>query len=162
MDENLIILTASRLEVRANQVKATLELLEEGCTIPFIARYRKEVTGNLDEEQIRSIYEVYSYELKLKNRKEEVKRLINEKDKLTDELEKEIDACKILSEVEDIYLPFKEKKKTRATTAISLGLEPLAEFLLRCENKDVEIEAIKYVNENVPDINTALNGAKVG
>ena len=109
MDENLISLTAQRLEVKDNQVKATLELLEEGATIPFIARYRKEVTGNLDEEQIRSIYEVYSYELKLLTRKEEVKRLIEEKDKLTDELVKEIDECKKLSEVEDIYLPFKEK-----------------------------------------------------
>ena len=160
MDESLISLTAKRLEVRDNQVKATLELLEEGATIPFIARYRKEVTGNLDEEQIRSIYEVYSYELKLLNRKEEVKRLIAEKDKLTDELVKEIDDCKKLSEVEDIYLPFKEKKKTRATTAIALGLEPLADFLIKCENKDVEAEASKYVNENVKDINAALSGAK--
>ena len=134
MDENLISLTAQRLEVIDKQVKDTLELLEEGCTIPFIARYRKEVTGNLDEEQIRSISSVYTYEMKLKQRKEEVKRLIKEKDKLTDELVKEIDACKMLSEVEDIYLPYKEKKKTRATTAISYGLEPLAEFLLKCAN----------------------------
>lgn len=160
MDENLIELTAQRLEVKANQVKATLELLEEGCTIPFIARYRKEVTGNLDEEQIRSIYNVYSYELKLKQRKEEVKRLIKEKDKLTPEIEKSIDECKILSEVEDIYLPYKEKKKTRATTAISYGLEPLADFLMKCENKDVDNEASKYLNENVLDIESALNGAK--
>ena len=160
MDENLISLTAQRLEVSDKQVKATLELLEEGCTIPFIARYRKEVTGNLDEEQIRSISSVYTYEMKLKQRKEEVKRLIKEKDKLTDELVKEIDACKMLSEVEDIYLPYKEKKKTRATTAISYGLEPLAEFLLKCANKDVESEASKYLNENVLDVESALNGAK--
>ena len=160
MDENLISLTAQRLEVKSGQVKATLELLEEGCTIPFIARYRKEVTGNLDEEQIRSISNVYNYELKLQTRKEEVKRLIAEKDKLTDELVIEIDNCKKLSEVEDIYLPYKEKKKTRATTAISLGLEPLADFLLKCENKDVLLEANKYVNEKVSDVNMALNGAK--
>ena len=160
MDENLIGLTAQRLEVKNSQVKATLELLEEGCTIPFIARYRKEVTGNLDEEQIRSISNVYNYELKLQTRKEEVKRLIAEKDKLTDELVIEIDNCKKLSEVEDIYLPYKEKKKTRATTAISLGLEPLADFLLKCENKDVLLEANKYVNEKVSDVNMALNGAK--
>ena len=160
MDENLISLTAQRLEVKSGQVKAALELLEEGCTIPFIARYRKEVTGNLDEEQIRSISNVYNYELKLQTRKEEVKRLIAEKDKLTDELVIEIDNCKKLSEVEDIYLPYKEKKKTRATTAISLGLEPLADFLLKCENKDVLLEANKYVNEKVSDVNMALNGAK--
>ena len=109
MDENLISLTASRLEVKDSQVKATLELLEEGSTIPFIARYRKEVTGNLDEEQIRSIANVYNYELKLKTRKEEVKRLIKEKDKLTDEIAKSIDECKMLSEVEDIYLGYKNK-----------------------------------------------------
>lgn len=160
MDENLIILTAKRLEVKPNQVRATLELLQEDCTIPFIARYRKEVTGNLDEEQIRSIAEVYNYELKLQTRKEEVKRLIAEKDKLTDELVVEIDNCKKLSEVEDIYLPYKEKKKTRATTAISLGLEPLADFLLRCENKDVLLEANKYINDKVKDEVSALNGAK--
>ncbi len=160
MDENLISLTASRLGVKDSQVKATLELLEEGSTIPFIARYRKEVTGNLDEEQIRSISEVYTYELKLQTRKEEVKRLIKEKDKLTDEIAKAIDECKMLSEVEDIYLPYKEKKKTRATTAISYGLEPLADFLLECKNKDVEQEAKKYLNENVKDIESALNGAK--
>ena len=160
MDENLINLTATRLEVASKQVKATLELLQEGCTIPFIARYRKEVTGNLDEEQIREINSVYTYEAKLQQRKEEVKRLIKEKDKLTPDLEKEIDACKMLTEVEDIYLPYKEKKKTRATTAISFGLEPLADFLLKCENKDVEAEANKYLNENVLDIESALNGAK--
>ena len=160
MDENLIILTAQSLQVKAEQVLATLKLLEEGCTIPFIARYRKEVTGNLDEEQIRSVHSVYSYELKLKTRKEEVKRLIKEKDKLTPELEVEIDNCKKLSEVEDIYLPYKEKKKTRATAAIALGLEPLADFLLKCENKNVEQEAQKYVNDKVLDIASALNGAK--
>ena len=160
MDENLISLTASSLQVKDSQVRATLELLEEGCTIPFIARYRKEVTGNLDEEQIRSISSVYNYELKLQTRKEEVKRLIKEKDKLTPELENEIDACKKLSEVEDIYLPYKEKKKTRATTAIALGLEPLAEFLLKCENKNVEKEAEKYVNDKVLDTTVALNSAK--
>ena len=160
MDENLIILTAENLNIKDSQVKATLELLEEGATIPFIARYRKEVTGNLDEEQIREIETIYSYQLKLKTRKEEVKRLIKEKDKLTPEIEASIDACKILSEVEDIYLPYKEKKKTRATTAISYGLEPLADFLLECKNRDVEAEASKYLNENVNTIEDALNGAK--
>ncbi len=160
MDETLIELTAENLNIKSSQVKATLELLEEGSTIPFIARYRKEVTGNLDEEQIREIETIYTYQLKLKTRKEEVKRLIKEKDKLTPEIETAIDACKILSEVEDIYLPYKEKKKTRATTAISYGLEPLADFLLECKNKDVEAEASKYLNENVETVEAALNGAK--
>ena len=160
MDEKLISLTAVSLNVKDSQVKATLQLLEEGCTIPFIARYRKEVTGNLDEEQIRSIDSVYNYQLKLQTRKDEVKRLIKEKDKLTPEIEQEIDACEKLSEVEDIYLPYKEKKKTRATTAISLGLEPLAEFLLKCENKNVESEASKYISDKVENVEKALDGAK--
>ena len=96
-------------------MEATLKLLEEGNTIPFIARYRKEATGNLDEEQIRQIYEVYEYQVNLLKRKEDVIRLIDEKGMLTDDLKKEIMKATKLVEVEDLYRPFKEKKKTKAT-----------------------------------------------
>ena len=107
-----------------------MKLLEEGNTIPFIARYRKEVTGNLDEEQIRKINEVYEYEVNLLKRKEDVIRLIDEKGLLTDELRTNIMKASKLVEVEDLYRPFKEKKKTKATEAIKNGLEPLAKIIM--------------------------------
>ncbi len=160
MIEDLVSLVEEKTNIRANQIKAVLSLLQEGATIPFIARYRKEMTGNLDEEQIRNIVIIYEYEEKLKKRKEEVLNAISKKDKLTDEIKEKILACKTLSEVEDLYLPYKEKKKTRATTAIANGLEPLADTLLLCKNINVEEEAKKYLNENVKSVEDAINGAK--
>lgn len=132
--------------VRIGQIRAVLELIEGGATVPFIARYRKEVTGNLDEEQIRAIYQEWDYGQKLAARKEDVMRLIEEKGKLTDEIKMGIINATKLSEIEDIYRPFKEKKKTRATDAKKKGLEPLAEYLLSfpLEGNVVE-EASKYV-----------------
>lgn len=121
---------ANRLNVKETQVQAVLKLLSEDCTIPFIARYRKEATGALDEEQIGVIDEQYKYLCNLEKRKEDVIRLIKEKDLLTDELEANIRACEKLIEVEDLYRPFKEKKKTKATEAIKLGLEPLAKKIM--------------------------------
>lgn len=132
--------------VRIGQIRAVLELIEGGATVPFIARYRKEVTGNLDEEQIRAIYQEWDYGQKLAARKEDVMRLIEEKGKLTDEIKMGIINATKLSEIEDIYRPFKEKKKTRATDAKKKGLEPLAEYLLSFSLEgNVEEEASKYV-----------------
>lgn len=121
---------AIKMNIKPTQIESVLKLLEEGATIPFIARYRKEVTGALDEEQIRMIDIEYQYLCNLEKRKEDVIRLIEEKDLLTEELKKEIEACEKLTEVEDLYRPFKEKKKTKASEAIKAGLEPLAKKIM--------------------------------
>lgn len=132
--------------VKVSQINAVLGLINEGATVPFIARYRKEVTGNLDEEQIRAIYQEWEYGQKLAARKEDVMRLIEEKGKLTEEIKQAIIVATKLSEIEDIYRPFKEKKKTRATDAKKKGLEPLADYLLFFPLEgDVMVEAAKYV-----------------
>ena len=121
---------AKNLGIKISQVEAVLNLLSEGATIPFIARYRKEATGSLDEEQIRSIEKEYTYLENLLKRKEDVIRLIEEKDMMTEELRASILACEKLSDVEDLYRPFKEKKKTKASEAIKMGLEPLAKKIM--------------------------------
>ena len=137
---------SEKLAVSIAQINAVLKLIEEGGTVPFIARYRKEVTGGLDEDQIRAIYTEWEYGQKLAERKEDIMRLIEEKGKLTDELRQQIIVSNKLSELEDIYRPFKEKKKTRATEAKRRGLEPLAEYLLSFPTEgNVEEEASKYV-----------------
>ena len=114
---------AKQLNITTNQINAVLKLLEEGSTVPFIARYRKEVTGALDEEQIREISKTYEYGVNLQQRKDDVIRLIDEKGMLTPELKKQILKAEKLTEIEDLYRPFKEKKKTRATMAKAKGLE---------------------------------------
>ena len=118
MNKEIIAEIALELSVKDAQVENVLKLLEEGNTVPFIARYRKEATGALDEEQIRKINEVYEYQVNLLKRKEDVIRLIDEKGMMTDELKAEIMKCTKLVEVEDLYRPYKEKKKTKATEAI--------------------------------------------
>ena len=115
MNKEIIDEISNNLNIKNNQIEAVLKLLEEGNTIPFIARYRKEVTGALDEEQIRQINEYYEYQVNLLKRKETVIKLIDEKGMLTDEIKNNIMACKKLVEVDDIYAPYKEKKKTKAT-----------------------------------------------
>ncbi len=127
---NITKTLANELNIKESQVQAVLKLLSEDCTIPFIARYRKEATGALNEEQIATIEQSYNYLCNLEKRKEDVIRLIKEKDLLTDELEQKIKACEKLVEVEDLYRPFKEKKKTKATEAIKLGLESLAKKIM--------------------------------
>ena len=159
MNAEIIKQIADSLAIKESQVKATLALLEEGGTIPFIARYRKEVTGNLDEEQINEINKEYEYQVNLKQRKEDVCRLIDEKGMLTPELKAEIEACTKLVEVEDLYRPFKEKKKTKATEAIKAGLEPLAQFILSFPDTEIESEAEKYINETVKTKEAAIQGA---
>ena len=161
MNEIIINEIANELNVKINQVETVLKLLEEGNTIPFIARYRKEATGALDEEQIRSIDEVYQYQVNLAKRKEDVIRLIDEKGLLTDELKEEIMKASKLVEVEDLYRPFKEKKKTKATEAIKNGLEPMAkEIMAFPTNGSMDDIAKKYLNENVKTISDAVQGAK--
>ena len=160
MNEAIINDISNDLNIKNKQVEVVLSLLKEGNTIPFIARYRKEVTGALNEEEIRKINEVYEYEVNLLKRKEDVIRLIDEKGLLTSELKEDILKCKKLVEVEDIYRPFKEKKKTKATEAIKNGLEPLAKTILKLDDSNVEVESKKYLNENVKTINDAIMGAK--
>ena len=150
MNENIIKELANSLNIKTEQVNSVLKLLGEGCTIPFIARYRKEATGSLDEEQIRVIEKEYAYLENLLKRKEDVIRLIDEKGLLTEELQNNIMAASKLSEVEDLYRPFKEKKKTKATEAIKMGLEPLAKKIMSFPvNGDLETLASGY-NVEVP------------
>ena len=134
---NVIVIKelANELNIKINQIEAVLKLLAEGATIPFIARYRKEATGALDENEIAKIEEKYRYYNNLMERKEQVIRLIDEKGMLTDEIKNNILACTKLVEVEDIYLPYKEKKKTKATEAIKMGLEPLAKLIMSFPTK---------------------------
>ena len=161
MNEFIINEIAKEQNISTKQVETVLKLLEEGNTIPFIARYRKEATGALDEEVIKSISEVYEYQVNLAKRKEDVIRLIDEKGLLTDELKDEIMKATKLVEVEDLYRPFKEKKKTKATEAIKNGLEPLAKEILAFPvNGNIENIAKKYINENVKTIDDAIQGAK--
>ena len=160
MNKEITINISKDLNVKEVQVEKTLKLLEEGNTIPFIARYRKEVTGNLDEEQIRKINEVYEYEVNLLKRKEDVIRLIDEKGLLTDELKTSIMKASKLVEVEDLYRPFKEKKKTKATEAIKNGLEPLAKIIMSFVlNVSLEDLTKKFLNENVKTPEEAIIGA---
>lgn len=150
MNEMIINEIANDLGVSTKQVIVVLELLSEGNTIPFIARYRKEATGALDEEEIRKINEVYEYQVNLLKRKEDVIRLIDEKGLLTDELRDSILKCSKLVEVEDLYRPYKEKKKTKATEAIALGLEPLAKMIMSFPiNGTLEDLASKFVKDDL-------------
>lgn len=160
MHESIIYEIKKSLKISENQVKSVLELLDQGNTIPFIARYRKEVTGGLDEEQINEIFKLWEYGKNLLDRKEQVIRLIDEKGMLTDELKTEILKAEKLVEVEDLYRPFKEKKKTKATEAIAKGLEPLANYLLLFPKEDISREAEKFLNDQVLTVEEAIEGAK--
>ncbi len=160
MNTDIIKQIGKDLNIKERQVEVVLNLLKEGNTVPFIARYRKEATGSLDEEVIRSINEVYEYQVNLLKRKEDVIRLIDEKGMLTDELKEEILKCQKLVEVEDLYRPFKEKKKTKATEAIKNGLEPLANMIMEFKNRDIKREAKSFLNDKVTSIEEAIEGAK--
>lgn len=160
MNENIINDISNELNIKTEQAKTVLKLLEEGNTIPFIARYRKEATGALDEEQIRKINEVYEYQVNLLKRKEDVIRLIDEKCLLTDEIKNNIMNAKKLVEVEDIYAPYKEKKKTKATEAIKNGLEPLAKIIMSFPTTFNDESVKKFLNDNVKTIDDAITGAK--
>lgn len=161
MNQDIIKNTSLELNIKSNQTEAVLKLLEDGNTIPFIARYRKEATGALDEEQIRKISEIYEYQVNLLKRKEDVIRLIDEKGLLTLELKNQILNASKLVEVEDLYRPYKEKKKTKATDAINNGLEPLAKIIMSFPLKsNIQDIASKYLNDKVKTIEEAIQGAK--
>ena len=151
---------ATELNLKVSQIENTMNLFDEGATVPFIARYRKEVTGNLDEEQIREVIEKVTYYRNLEKRKEEVLRLIEEQGKLTEELKTSIVNAVKLQEVEDLYLPYKKKKKTKADIAKDQGLEPLSIFALLPDTTfdSLKAEAEKYITEEVPSVEVAIEG----
>ncbi len=160
MNEMIIHEMVGELGVSKKQVEVVLNLLSEGNTIPFIARYRKELTGSMDEEMIRKVSEVYNYQENLLKRKEDVIRLIDEKGLLTEELKNSILNCQKLIEVEDLYRPFKEKKKTKATEAIKLGLEPLAKMMMAFPTSGtIEELASKFLKDDVPTVEFAVQNA---
>jgi len=161
MNTELIKEISNELNVKTSQIEATLELLSEGATIPFIARYRKEKTGALNEEQIKKIEESYTYQINLLKRKEDVIRLIDEKGLMNDTLKESIMNASKLVEVEDLYRPYKEKKKTKATDAINNGLEPLAKMIMAFPTSgSYERLTQKFLNDKVKTIDDALTGAK--
>ena len=155
---------AEELQIKATQAEAAVKLIDEGCTIPFIARYRKEATGALNDEQLRNLDERLRYLRNLEDRKEQVIASIEEQGKLTDELKQQILAAETMVLVEDLYRPYKQKRRTRATIAKEKGLEPLAEFILQQNtDKPLEEEAAKYISmeegKEVADAKAAIAGA---
>ena len=161
MNEEIIRALSAELKITEDQVRNTLEMLSQGDTVPFIARYRKEQTKGLDEEQILVIQKQYDYQLKLAERKDDVIRLISEQGKLTDEIKAAVLSCTKLSQVEDIYRPYMQKKKTRAAVAIKAGLQGLADYMLSLPQEgSVEQEAEKYINEEIKDVPAAIQGAE--
>ncbi|MBM7615407.1 Tex family protein [Alkaliphilus hydrothermalis] len=160
----LINQLAQEFSIKSSQIENTINLIDEGNTIPFIARYRKEVTGGLSDEILRDLHERLTYLRNLESRKEEVIRLIDEQGKLTEELKKEILGATVLQKIEDLYRPYKQKRRTRATVAKEKGLEPLAELILKQEALQGTIEemATPFINEEleVMTVEDAINGAK--
>ena len=160
--ENIFEIISKELNIKVPQIENTVKLLDEGATVPFISRYRKEVTGNLDENQIGDILKAVTYLRNLEKRKEEVIALIDEQGKLTDELKNSILNSTKLQEVEDLYLPYKKRRKTKADIAIEKGLEPLAQFIYLAKDLEIlEKEALKYITEEVPTKEEAIEGAKL-
>ncbi|MEN6326516.1 MAG: Tex-like N-terminal domain-containing protein, partial [Syntrophomonas sp.] len=146
--------------ISIKQIQAVVKLLDDSNTVPFIARYRKEMTGGLDEIQIRLIEERLKFHRSLEQRKQEVIRLIDEQGKLTDELELQINQATKLIEIDDIYSPFRQKRRTRASMAREKGLQPLADYLLSFPAEDdPHKEAARYISDEVPTIEAALQGA---
>ena len=159
MNEEIIKKVSTLLNIKDSQTIAVIKLLSEGATIPFIARYRKEATGNLNEDEIRTINESYEYQVNLKERKENVIKLIDEKKMLTPEIKEAILACTKISEVDNIYEPFKEERKTKGTEAIKLGLEPLAKAIMKFPNISREEIAKPYLNDKVKTVDDAITNA---
>ncbi|MDB1749068.1 Tex family protein [Enterococcus avium] len=158
--EIIQLLNKELTDYRPQQINVVLTLLTDGNTVPFIARYRKEMTGSLDEVQIREIEERYNYLENLEKRKQEVLRLIDEQGKLTDELAKKIQQAVKVQKVEDLYRPYKQKRRTKATIAKENGLEPLANYLMSFpQSGDVYAKAGEFINENIANAEEALQGA---
>src|SRR4051794_34438504 len=150
---------SARLNIRTVQVQTVLALLEEGSTIPFIARYRKDKTGNLDETQILQIQEESKALKEFTERKTFIEKTITDQGKMTEELQGKLDKATTVAELEDIYLPFKPKRKTKAQTARENGLEPLALLLMEQKDFDIVTKAAEFMNENVKSADEALQGA---
>lgn len=159
MNNDVIKLISNNLKINESRIKNVINMLQEGSTIPFIARYRKEMTGNLDEDELRSIETMYKYNVNLEDRKATCINLIKEKGMLTDKIKQEIENCTKLSEVEDIYLPFKEKKKTKGTEAIKLGLEPLANLIMEFKQTSTIDIATPYLSKDVKTKEDAITKA---
>lgn len=162
MDQKMLQTIATETKVKPHQAEAVIKLLEDGNTVPFIARYRKEATGSLDEIQIKEVEDRYHYIQQLEQRKEEVIRLIDEQGKLTEELESAIKAARVLQRIEDLYRPFKQKRRTKATIAKERGLEPLADALMEFGKEELEKLAAPFINEekDVSTVEDAITGAK--
>ncbi|PRN01128.1 helix-hairpin-helix domain-containing protein [Aliarcobacter cryaerophilus] len=159
---NLIQLLQNKTNLPINIIENIIKLLEEGCTIPFIARYRKEFTNGASDSELRVFEEVFEYSKKLIQRKDEIKNLLKEKNFLDEKLIKFLDEATTLQALEDIYAPFKDKKSSRTTTALENGLEPLANIIqsMRYTKEECEQKANQFLNENIKTINEAINGAK--
>ena len=160
--DKIIGIIAKELEVKEYQVQNTIKLIDDGNTIPFIARYRKEATGGLSDEILRTLGERLTYLRNLEKRKEEVTKAIEEQGKLTDELKAQIEKAITLAEVEDIYRPYKQKKRTRATIAKEKGLEPLATIIyIQTDKRTIEEIASEFINEEkeILTVEDAINGA---
>ncbi len=160
METNFVNKISRQLQISEKQVANTLELLNEGATIPFISRYRKERTGNLDEVQISEIKNLQEKYTEIEKRRESILAAIEKAGKLTDELRVQIMKAQEMNELEDLYLPYKQKRKTRAVKAREKGLEPLAELIFKEKNIDIELEAEKFLNDEVADVDEALQGAR--
>lgn len=159
MNETVVKIVSQRTDIKVHQIETVIKLLQDGATIPFIARYRKEATGNLDEDNLRLIETEYNYQLNLENRKNDVKRLIDEKQMLTPEISKAIDEATKISEVDDIYAPFREKRITKGTEAIKLGLEPLAKIIMNFPLKSSEEIAKPFLTDKVQTVQDAIQNA---
>lgn len=163
MSDSIIKTLASELNIKTSQVEATIKLIDEGNTIPFIARYRKEVTGSLNDEVLRTLDERLTYLRNLEDRKVQILNSIEEQGKLTDELKAKIEAANTMVALEDLYLPYRPKKRTRATIAKEKGLEPLAKAILEQDkNLNVTEKASEYINDEkeVANVEDAIAGAK--
>ena len=148
------------LGLSERSVTNTLQLIDEGCTIPFISRYRKERTGNLDEVQITAISDAYDKLKEISKRKDTVVKTITEQGKMTDDLQRRIDSCWDANELEDIYMPFKPKRRTKAQVAREQGLEPLSLILMMQRERNIEAAAQRFVKEGVKDVSAAIKGAQ--
>lgn len=151
---------AQQTAISENRVRNVVKLLEEGCTVPFIARYRKEATGEMNEVDINTIKEAYEKQLEVAKRKEAILKSIGEQEKLTPELQAKIENTYSLTELEDLYLPYRPKRKTRASMAIEKGLQPLAELIFNGREQDPERRALSFLNDQVKSVEEALQGAR--
>src|SRR5690554_5614980 len=160
MDSKIANIIAGTLNIGISQVNNTIILLNEGATVPFISRYRKEQTGSLDEVQVLQVREQLDKLTDLEKRKETILKSINEQDQLTPELKQRIETCYNPVELEDIYLPYKPKRRTKAAVAREKGLEPLAKILMKQNDQHPEERAEKFLTEEIVDVDSALAGAR--